>query len=269
MLLLRLDGNLNLNGNIMKKALYSTKNLIQLFHQNKVLTFNDIQTTLGTKIKMTVFRKLKTLSYRTSYSHTGKYYTLDDIAKYNKYGLWSYGQIHFSKYGTLSNTIEALVCASEEGYFANELEQLLQVRVYDPLLKLFTTSRLLRKQIVNEYLYLSPTTHELQFNNRQVKLEKAIDRPIDPKAETFTTPEVEKVLHYFLLTLNERQRRLYVGFESLKLGYGGDTQMAKITGINIKTIAKGRTELLSQGITPDRIRKVGGGRHPLEKKRKS
>jgi hypothetical protein len=104
MLLLRLLGNLNLNGNIMKKTQYSTENLIQLFHQNKVLTFNDIQSTLGTKTKMTVFRKLKALSYRTSYSHSGKYYTLDEIAKYNEYGLWSYGQIHFSKCGTLSNT---------------------------------------------------------------------------------------------------------------------------------------------------------------------
>ena len=143
------------------------------------------------------------------------------------------------------------------------------MRVYDPLLKLFTTGRLFRKQIVNEYLYLSPITHELQYNNRQVKLENAIDRPIDSKTKTFTTPEVEKVLQYFLTTLNEQQRRLYVGFESLKLGYGGDTQMAKITGMNIKTIARGLTELLSQGITPNRIRKVGGGRHPLEKKRKS
>ncbi|HPG30463.1 MAG TPA: hypothetical protein PLQ81_06720 [bacterium] len=39
-------------------------------------------------MKMTIFRKLKELSYITSYSHAGKYYTLNEIAKYNENGIW-------------------------------------------------------------------------------------------------------------------------------------------------------------------------------------
>ncbi len=78
-----------------------------------------------------------------------------------------------------------------------------------------------------------------------------------------------KVLHqqmnFFLSTLDEHQRRLYVGLESKKLGHGGDEQLALITGMNVETIAKGRHEL-EQAKPTDRIRALGGGRIPVEKK---
>jgi hypothetical protein len=38
---------------------------------------------------LTVFRKLKELGYRTSYSHRGRFYTLDRIARFDRQGLWS------------------------------------------------------------------------------------------------------------------------------------------------------------------------------------
>src|SRR5207249_10033445 len=38
---------------------------------------------LGTSATMTVFRKLKALGYRTSYSHRGKYYTLSGILRFD------------------------------------------------------------------------------------------------------------------------------------------------------------------------------------------
>ena len=72
-------------------------------------------------------------------------------------------------------------------------------------------------------------------------------------------------LNFFLSTLDERQRRLYVGLESKKLGRGGDRQMAIITGLNVNTIAKGRREL-EQAVSSDRIRVPGGGRPRVEKK---
>jgi len=65
-------------------------------------------------------------------------------------------------------------------------------------------------------------------------------------------------------TLDERQRRLYAGLESQQLGYGGDRQVALITGMSVHTIAKGRNELTQ--MPPDaRIRRHGAGRSPVEK----
>jgi hypothetical protein len=65
--------------------------------------------------------------------------------------------------------------------------------------------------------------------------------------------------------LNEQHRRLYLGMESLKLGHGGDVRISEITGVNVKTIARGRDELQAQEITVDRIRQVGAGRPPVKK----
>jgi hypothetical protein len=72
-------------------------------------------------------------------------------------------------------------------------------------------------------------------------------------------------MNFFLSTLDEQQRRLYVGLESQKLGHGGDRRLAVITGMSVDTIAKGRRELGLAEPT-ERIRASGGGRWPVEKK---
>ena len=71
----------------------------------------------------------------------------------------------------------------------------------------------------------------------------------------------------FLSTLNEKQRRLYAGLESLRLGRGGDRRLAEWTGLDVHTSAKGRRELLEHDLALDRIRREGGGRKAVEKKR--
>jgi len=82
-----------------------------------------------------------------------------------------------------------------------------------------------------------------------------------------------KELHYqmnLLLTrLDEQQRRWYVALEAKKLGRGGASQMAQITGMHIDTIRRGREELDNElaNRPVDRVRLPGGGRPPVEKKR--
>ena len=69
--------------------------------------------------------------------------------------------------------------------------------------------------------------------------------------------------------LDEKQRRIYAGLESLKIGYGGDRQIADLFGIDPHTVAKERSQLLSQYFEQDRVRKKGGGRIFTEKIPKS
>ncbi len=66
-------------------------------------------------------------------------------------------------------------------------------------------------------------------------------------------------------TLDEHQRRLYVGLESQRLGHGGDRLLAQITGLSVDTIAAGRRELQAAQST-ERIRAPGAGRPRVEKK---
>lgn len=66
--------------------------------------------------------------------------------------------------------------------------------------------------------------------------------------------------------LNERSRRLWAATEANALGPGGIACVARATGLNANTIAKGIKELEDPGIQAeyDQIRHPGRGRKPLE-----
>jgi len=52
----------------------------------------------------------------------------------------------------------------------------------------------------------------------------------------------------------------------LRLGHGGDSRIAELTGLDVHTIARGRSELLERDVQVERVRRPGAGRPPLEKK---
>ena len=81
------------------------------------------------------------------------------------------------------------------------------------------------------------------------------------------TDEARALLVLFCSMLNEQQRRLYAGLESLKLGHGGDAHIASILGMDPHTVAKGRKELMGADLTATgRLRAPGAGRPSQEKK---
>jgi len=61
--------------------------------------------------------------------------------------------------------------------------------------------------------------------------------------------------------LNEQQWRLYLGTEALKIGSGGISQVAALSGADWKTVQRGVKELTGERARAEgRIRKAGGGR---------
>jgi hypothetical protein len=68
--------------------------------------------------------------------------------------------------------------------------------------------------------------------------------------------------------LDEQQRRLVAGLLSKSIGWGGDTQVSLLTGLDPKTIKRGRQELDDdlKDCPADRIRREGAGRPRVEKK---
>ena len=68
--------------------------------------------------------------------------------------------------------------------------------------------------------------------------------------------------------LDEQQRRWFAALESNRIGWGGDTLLSQITGLDEKTIRRGREELATSlaDRPTDRIRVPGGGRPTVEKK---
>jgi hypothetical protein len=85
-------------------------------------------------------------------------------------------------------------------------------------------------------------------------------------SEEVASDEIKASIVLFCSLLNEKQRRLYAGLESIKLDYGGYQRIAEFLGMDPHTVAKGRHELPEQELVIDRIRKAGGGRKWAEKK---
>jgi hypothetical protein len=228
----------------------------------------ELKEALGTEVDVTVFRKLRQLAYRTSYSHRGSYYTLDENAHFDENGLWSFRSVWFSRQGTLLNTAEAFVEKSTGGYFAEELDHLLHVATKEPLLRLVQQERIARELVCGLYLYCSadPGLRQRQLQaRRRIQDEPSLAGSVaEPE---MVSDEMKAAIVLFLSTLDEKQRRLYAGLESLKFGYGGDQRIADFIGMDAHTVGKGRRQLLEQDLDLERIRKAGAGRKPAEKKR--
>jgi hypothetical protein len=158
-----------------------------------------------------------------------------------------------------------LVEHSMQGCFASELQALLQVRVHNPLAHLYGAKLLDRDQLADQYLYLSPAVGKDQLERRYETIRQALKREAPGTEEI--PEELRESMRWLLTVLNEKQRRLYLGLESMRFGHGGDQKISLITGVNIKTIAQGRRQLLARKITTDRIREMGAGRPALKKKR--
>ena len=90
---------------------------------------------------------------------------------------------------------------------------------------------------------------------------------IDANRLEVSPDEMKAAIILFYSLLDEQQRRLYAGLESMKLGHGGDSILAEFLGLDPHTIARGRHQLLDQYVAVGRIRQHGAGRKPVEKKR--
>src|ERR1039457_6673261 len=142
----------------MRTSSFLSDHLRQFLRLKRIATLPELKQALGTTIDTTVFRKLKELSYRASYSHCGRYYTLAEIPRFDPHGLWSLQSVWFSRWGTLVATVETLVDGAPQGYFANELHQILHVEVKDTLLQLVEQHRIARQQVTGLFLYCSQDT---------------------------------------------------------------------------------------------------------------
>jgi hypothetical protein len=247
----------------MRPERFQADALLALFRTRTIATMGDLKAALGTEVEMTVLRKLRTLGYLSSYSHRGQFYTLAALARFDARGLFHRGAVHFSRFGSLLATAEHFVGQGPAGYFATELSGELQVESKEALLTLVRRQQAARAEVAGRYLYCS-----IDPAVRQAQLERRHQATAPGPAPAGRVDDATKAaLVLFFSTLDERQRRLYAGLESLRLGHGGDRRVAEVTGLDVHTVARGRRELRDQDVELDRIRAAGGGRRRVEKKR--
>ena len=245
------------NHNIMRPPKFSSDTLKVFLEKHTIATMPQLRGALNTSVDMTVLRKLKALGYHASYSHRGKYYTLSQIAQFDDQGLWSVGEVHFSRHGTLRSTAHSFVNDSLAGYTARELRRDLHVEVKGTLLDLMRRDQLVRQTVSGEYVYISaiPVVGRKQIMTRQDDDTGALDQLADD-AGPVLAHQLRASIILFVSLLDEKQRRLWAGLESIRIGHGGDSAISKFLGVATQTVAKGRRELLSRDIEVERTRRA-------------
>jgi hypothetical protein len=251
----------------MRPVTFDPEALRKHLRRYKIATLPELKQALGTTSDVTVFRKLKALDYRSSYTHRGRYYALVETARFNDAGLWSHDDVWFSRFGSLLATVEAFVNPSPRGWFADELAEALHAEVQDPLHDLVAAGRLARAEVAARFLYVSSDVRQARLQLLTRRTAESVPGVADASALRISPDELRAAILLFYSLLDEQQRRLYAGLESIKMGHGGDTIVADFLGLDAHTVARGRQQLLDRNVTMGRARHSGGGRKRVEKKR--
>jgi len=180
----------------MRTPSFDPKQMLRHFYQHKVLTMPEFRKLSGCS-RMTAWRALHQHGYLTSYNFNAMYYTLVDIPEFDEHGLWSFRNIRFSRYGSLTNTAVALVTQSKAGYDARELSDLMGVWVAPLLSRLHQQGRVDRVKIGPVFVYVAqdPRTMEEQIHNRRAELQRAQERLVLPGPERIIAVLVELIRH--------------------------------------------------------------------------
>lgn len=266
MLELRLLFRCRSNYDIMRTTIFLGKTLCQYLQKRRLATMGELKKALGTAVDGTVFRKLKTLGYHTSYSHRGRYYVLAEAARFDRRGLWSYHGVRFSRFGTLQETARQFIAQATRGYTARALRDELLLEVKAALLKLVRRQQIDREKIAGRYVYVSPEPQRRREQLLACQEQAPVQWQELAKGEDgILAHELKAAIVLFVSLLDEQQRRLWAGLESLRLGYGGDQTIASLLGIDPHTVACGRRQLLQRDVKLQRIRDVGAGRPYIKK----
>jgi hypothetical protein len=232
----------------MRPLSFDPQVLRKYLRRHKIATLPELKNALGTTTDVTVFRKLKSLDYLSSYTHRGRYYALRQTVRFDDDGLWFHDAVGFSRHGTLVTTIEAFVNPSPRGCFADELADALHA------------------EVLGRFLYTSADSRQARNQLRSRQTAQSVPLVSDASALQVSPHELKAAILLFYSLLDEQQRRLFAGLESMKLGHGGDSILAQYLGLDPHTVASGRQQLLDQDVTPGRTRRSGGGRKRVEKK---
>ena len=162
--------------------------LRRLLRRRRVVQIAELYDALETRSRMTVFRRLREVGYRTSYTHPGRFYTLTDIPDFDEWGLWFCRDVGFSEAGTLKQTVASLLEAVPDGRTHAEFKHLLHVRMHNTLLELVREGRIGRERYEGALLYVSADPERAA---EQVRRRREGDLAI---SEIFGEPTVQETI---------------------------------------------------------------------------
>ncbi len=125
-----------------------------VLRKKKVFTFDELLSELNCSPR-SARSILKQWRACSSYNQNGRYYALPKVPRFDKNGLWRFGEIHFSRYGNLKKTVVELISQSFSGLSAQQLGDLLGLAPGSFLHHFRNTPGISREKQGGVYVYFS------------------------------------------------------------------------------------------------------------------
>jgi len=139
-------------GVVMAEEIY--KKLKSLFNKQQCWMIKQLADQLEFSIP-SIRRFLAAMGYYSSFTHNGRWYTLDSKPQFNRDGLWFHSDIGFSRAGSLTNTLVVMVTKSFAGLTAEQLGEKLHCRCHSVLVNLCRQKKLQRRKIGRSFIYMA------------------------------------------------------------------------------------------------------------------
>lgn len=134
------------------------RNVVEnIIRSNKIQTFEQIFEQVNCS-EVTLRRDIRWMKGITSYTHQGRFVTLEDIPEFDHNGIWFYSNIGFTRFKNSLELIVHLINHSKEGLTREQIQRILKIQT------LLKRDKLYRSKIGNKYIYLP---EELSRNKKQ------------------------------------------------------------------------------------------------------
>ena len=156
--------------------------LVPLLASGSPVTLEQLQEALGQVSRRTVFRHLGKVRHLRSYNHNGRFYTDRDPSRFDRFGLLSLGDVHFSRDRSLPATVQRLLAESDDGFTDKQLRAILHVPVHSFLLAAVRQGRARRERLGGVYVYLCEGADgDRQLQARQRRLSPSPAAALEPE----------------------------------------------------------------------------------------
>jgi len=153
----------------------------KVIRENTIQTFETILNKMNCS-SITLRRDIKAISGVTSFTHRGKYITLEDIPVYNEFGIWFYRNIGFTKFKNSFDLIISVINNAEKGITKKEIEKILRIKISKQIQILLSRKQLNRIKLGAKYFYLSEELSKNKKRQMQVlpfEIEECFDRKVN------------------------------------------------------------------------------------------
>jgi hypothetical protein len=160
----------------------------------KIMTMAELIVLLNCSVR-TAHRRLKSWSALNSYNCNGRFYTVPQVVQFDADGLWRCRGAFFSRHGSLTETLVALVGSSPAGLTAAELGAKLGVNAHSFLSRFTAHPLLARERIGGRQVYFSSAPGVRQKQAAVRRLVAGRLRPAVPSAAEAVLIFAEMIRH--------------------------------------------------------------------------